>query len=403
MTLRSSVTVSPARPCPVCGCIDRRPIHRQRFLEPEGEGFLGGYEVCGCTSCGFTYADGLPSQQMLDAYYRERSKYEYADQEGRESPQNRARFNGVADLLEKHFPDRNIRILEIGASTGGFLAVMTERGYTCLLGLDPSPACAKGAKRLYGVRVEPWTIDEALRRETTFDLAVALAVLEHVRDLQPFLAKLCSSLGPDGALFVQVPDVEGFSDFPGAPFQEFSTEHINYFSAESLRNLMGRVGMEQRFVERTCVPESCGVTAPVLNALYRRGAGAQLALSQDAVSVPALTRYVEKCKGLDDHLRAVLRAVAARGQPVLVWGTGTHTQRLLAEGALAGVNIAAYADSNPHMQGRTLGGKVILVPDAVKGRSEPILISSQVFQREIEQLIRHTLGLSNEIITLYSR
>jgi hypothetical protein len=43
----------------------------------------------------------------------------------------------------------------------------------------------------------------------------------------------------------------------------------------------------------------------------------------------------------------------------------------------------------------------IIAPEALRGRSEPILISSRVFQHEIVHQIRDGLGLHNDIITLY--
>lgn len=403
MTREQSIAAPTDRPCPICDGAARRSLYHQRFLEPDGAGLMGGYVVCACDACGFTYADGLPPQQILDEHYRQRSKYEHADQAGRESPEDRTRFEEAADILEQRFPNRHTKVLEVGASTGGFLSVMKERGYDRLLGLDPAPACAQAARRLYDVRVEAWALGDIPHEEAPFDLIVALAVLEHIRDLRSFLEMLLSPLGPIGALFVQVPDAGRFTDYAGAPFQEFSTEHINYFSEVSLKNLLVRAGMEQQFVERTCVKESHGAITPVLNAMFRRGSEEPSSLERDATSAPALANYIERSRSIDEHLRAMLDAVAARGRPVLVWGTGTHTQRLLAEGGLEGIDIAAYVDSNPHLQGRTLGGKAIMCPGALKERSEPILISSHVFQREIERLIREELGLSNEIITLYPR
>lgn len=376
-------------------------MYRQSFLKPDGAELMEGYNVCVCEACGFAYADGLPPQSVLDQHYRERSKYEHAEQGGRESPEDRSRFGGAADIVESHFPDRGTKVLEVGASTGGFLSVMKERGYDRLLGLDPSPACARAAQKLYGVRVENWGPGEIPDWEAPFDLVVALAVLEHVRDLNPFLERLLVSLGPRGGLLVQVPDVQQFPDFVGAPFQEFSTEHINYFSSVSLGNLLARVRMSPQYAEQTVVKESHGAVTPVLNVLFGLSSERSPPIVGDIVSAPSLTRYIERSRAIDEHVRLALQAVAGRGLPVLVWGAGTHTQRLLATGELLGIEIAAFVDSNPHLQGKHLGGKAIVHPDALVGRAEPILISSQVFQAEIERTIREKLGLSNEIITLY--
>jgi hypothetical protein len=49
-----------------------------------------------------------------------------------------------------------------------------------------------------------------------------------------------------------------------------------------------------------------------------------------------------------------------------------------------------------------LHGRPILAPAALKERTEPVLISSRVFQQEIADQIRNDLGCGNELILLYN-
>ncbi len=49
---------------------------------------------------------------------------------------------------------------------------------------------------------------------------------------------------------MEVPDATRFAMSPDAPFQEFSIEHINYFTPVSLVNLMGRYGFSEVFSEQ---------------------------------------------------------------------------------------------------------------------------------------------------------
>jgi hypothetical protein len=65
------------------------------------------------------------------------------------------------------------------------------------------------------------------------------------------------------------------------------------------------------------------------------------------------------------------------------------------------VNISAFIDSNPKYHGQRLNGIPIVSPDSLGGRSEPILVCSRVFQKEIEQQIQQQLHLSNEVLSLY--
>ncbi len=84
-----------------------------------------------------------------------------------------------------------------------------------------------------------------------------------------------------------------------------------------------------------------------------------------------------------------------------MWGVGTHTTRLMATSRLGEANIVAFLESNARYHGQTLHGRPILAPEALKGRHEPVLISSRVFQQEIADQIRHDLGCSNELVLLY--
>jgi hypothetical protein len=87
---------------------------------------------------------------------------------------------------------------------------------------------------------------------------------------------------------------------------------------------------------------------------------------------------------------------------MIVWGVGSHTLRLLAAGGLDRNRIAVFVDSNPKFQQQELLGIQVVSPHDLKHRTEPILISSRGFQREIHQQIREQLGLANRVILLYS-
>ena len=67
-----------SRDCPVCGTSARRVVFRQDFAAVEQATPVTGYDVAVCQRCGAAYADGIPDQAAFDRYYRDMSKYEYA-------------------------------------------------------------------------------------------------------------------------------------------------------------------------------------------------------------------------------------------------------------------------------------------------------------------------------------
>jgi SAM-dependent methyltransferase len=387
------------RPCPICAGLDREVLHRQSFA---GDGALGGgYEVVVCTACGAGFADGIPTQAELERYYAERSKYEYAQNDGAESPYDFKRFELIADQLTPLLPSRSAAILDVGCATGGLLACLARRGYTQLLGSDPSPACAVAARRLHGIEVRPSTIGQLAAWERRFDVILAVGVLEHLRDVRAALATLVDRLNPGGLLYCAQPDVATFTACVNAPYQQFSTEHVNFFSVSSLNRLMAGCGLAPRRTWSWSVEWREEITDSVLSGLYER-APAVPEMAFDTVTRSALVRYLNVCREQDKRVVTMIAQLVRSQVPVMVWGTGTLTRRLLASGGLDAVNIVAFIDSNPVAQGQTLAGRRVMPPEWIADRGETIFVCSVAFEREIVRTIRERLGRTNPVLLPYA-
>ena len=392
----------PRRGCPVCDADDPDVVFRQDFATVEHATPVSGYDVAVCRRCGGAYADGIPDQAAFDRYYREMSKYEYAQRDGAESDYDRRRLELIAAIVAPHIVSPASRILDVGCASGRLLASIRGRGFPHVVGLDPSPACALAARRLYGLDVRTMTLGEMARTGERFDVVILVGVLEHLRDLNGAFEQLRAVVAGGGLLYVEVPDVTAFADWPNAPYQDFSTEHINFFSPVSLDNLMRRHGFERAFLEQNHRQQSYRTVMSNISAVFREaGIPIEATIEFDSLSAPGLDRYLEQCASEDARLRDVIDELADSGRPIVVWGVGTHTSRLIATSRLAEANIVAFIESNARYHGKTLRGRPILAPSALKARGEAVLISSRVFQQEIADQIRG-LGCPNDLITLYN-
>ena len=328
------------------------------------------------------------------------SKYEHAVTSYFSSPEDEARCDSVVDMVDAIEPDRSLAILDVGCSTGALLAAFKRRGYTDLEGLDPSPACGTVARDTHDILVRTGTAADVATLPRRFGLLILSAVLEHLVDPLQALRDAWQVLGADGLLFVEGPDVEGFAECAGAPFQEFSVEHINYFSAASLSSLMRRAGFTDAVVERRQLPWRSGVRVPVVHAVFRKTASGAPA-ERDEVSEAALTAYIQESERIEADVSSRIRKLADEGRAVLVWGVGTHTRHLLKAGALDGLQVAAWVDSDPKVQGTEMRGVPVIGPEAVRQRTEAILVSSGTVHHEILRQIRDDLGVDNEVVLLY--
>ncbi len=389
------------RGCEVCGGNHTHLLHPQRFVTLSEGSLLTGYNVVACDNCGFCYADHLPEQEVFDRYYRDMSKYEQPIGTVTESEYDLARFALTVEQIRRFTPP-TARIAEIGCATGLLLSRLNKAGYQNLLGIDPSPACCRVATEHYKIPSKRAALSDDLGAEGSVDLLILIGVMEHIRDLDSALKKMKSLLSNNGRIFITVPDASNYAAGDDAPFQEFSLEHINYFGPQSLINLMAKHGFRCLFTEQGMQRCNARTITPVLHGAFEKvSAEERPGLTPDAATRAGLHRYVEQSRAANEAVQPVLNDLATTQVPVIIWGAGSHTLRLLATSKLAEANLSAIVDSNPRYQGKNINGVPILRPDAIRGNSARILISSRPFQQTIQRQIKETLGLENDVVTLY--
>jgi SAM-dependent methyltransferase len=363
--------------------------------------FVNGYDVVVCDACGFGFADGIPPQAVFDDHYSRMSRYEYQHRGGEESQFDRDRLESTVSAIRHLIPDPASPILDVGCANGRLLSLLRDAGYSRVEGLDPSQACAEAAQSLYGIHVNVGTINDLDPEDGTFQVVIALGVLEHVRDLGAAMARLRAVLSPGGLLYLAVPDANALADWPNAPFQAFSNEHINFFSQESLANLGRQHGLAPVFGHSGAFEQGRGTSEPFAAVAFRARADDAQPIEPDRMTRRALERYIELSRAQETRIHGIVDDLVNSQTPLIVWGTGTHTTRLLSVSNLAKARITAFVDSNTHYQGLHLRGVPVVSPTDLHDRTETILISSRMFQDEIAQQIRADLGLTNELIRLY--
>jgi len=363
---------------------------------------MKGYDVAVCTNCGAGYAGKIPAQSVFDAYYSAMSKYEHGERDGAVSAQDVDIFSKNADVLVPHLKISD-SIADIGCATGALLAEFKRRGFKNVTGFDPSPACCATARRLYDIEVRPSTINGLASVTQKFDVVMMTGVLEHLCDVESSLRTLICMLKPGGRLFLAVPDASHYHKWFSAPYQFFSMEHVNFFAPLSLSNLLARHGLSTSFIRR--FPRYLGPNAvePVIMGLFRLEADfiAPDSLPFDAETGEGLRAYVESSRKLEEQIQAIVAGLAEARVPLVVWGAGTHTLRLLETSALATANIVAIVDSNRNYHGKCLNGIAIVAPSELHNPSATVLISSHVAEQEIKNHILNVLKWPNPIVCLY--
>ncbi len=399
----NNVNLLSPRKCPVCLSREPKSLFRQVFSLLSEGGLMAGYNLSVCMHCGGGYADEIPSQSTFDCHYAEMSKYERPRSGGALSVIDAERYRQTAEMIAPHL-SLDDAIVDIGCATGGLLADFNRRGFMNLLGIDPSSACTAIGNQLYGIRIMNMSIGQLTEVSNRFDVVILTGVLEHLCDLDASLDIVARLLKSCGQLYIEVPDATRYDHHFSAPFQFFSMEHINYFSPRSLNNLMERHGFSVVFTERLIRNLSSQAVEPTIGALFRLDSanGSIAPLVRDEETEPALERYIQQSLELETKIQAKIAALVDAAKPLAVWGTGTHTLRLLETSRLPQAKIVAFIDSNVHYQGKALAGVPIISPSEFKDRNAEILISSQTAEKEIFEMITNDFHWDNVIHRLYA-
>lgn len=214
------------RPCPAC-----------RSGDAAYAGIADGFEMARCGSCRtlFTASADPGVSEHYDEYY---------DASNLEIPAWVAtRSDEIVATFE---PSRRLnRLLDVGCGAGAMLAAAVRAGWDAE-GIDVA-ASAVEHLRGQGLTARCGLLEEAGYEAQSFDVIVAVEVLEHVPDPDTILAESFRLLRPGGLLFATTPNVRsacgralGVDWIVACP-----PDHLHLFSPSGLASLLGRNGFER--------------------------------------------------------------------------------------------------------------------------------------------------------------
>ena len=393
------------RQCPVCGATEARLISSQHFLLPEKHPLPSSFDVVVCDVCTFAFADTPASQETYDYYYTDFSKYEddATSTGGGGTPSDWKRLEKTASLLASYI-SKNTPILDMGCANVGLLKAFQQLGFEDLTGVDPSPACAASTARL-GCRGVAGSLFAPPVPTGHYGLVILCHVLEHICNIEKASSVLTNLVKPGGLLYVEVPDASRYEGYSSAPFQDFNVEHINHFSHAALVNLFRLKGFVPVSEGTGDLEFDAGWTYPAMWNLFRLDPDAPV--PEDWVRDPklgeALESYTVASEKLLSGVESRIKDLAENQTPIIVWGVGQLTLKLLAQSSLGRCNIVAFTDGSPGQHGKTIKGLKVLSPaDLADLPAHPILIGSLLHHEAIAARIRDDLKLSNPVITLES-
>ena len=272
-------------------------------------------------------------------------------------------------------------VLDVGCGSGEFLAILAACGRRPI-GIEPSAALVARARQsqfeVIHDSVQPGSLSGVHIGGFT-----CLQVVEHLADPVGFLTTLRKALPKDGLGLVEVPALEKIIE--ERRFYDFFGDHLNYFTARTLRLCCELAGFEVADIERT---------------FQGQFLAASLRLAESICPVPADNHFLESM----DALRRWATDQTAAGKRIAYWGAGYKSIAAIAELDLAG--IKCVIDSDPAKSGMFthVSHLPIRHPDSVDFTAiDAIILVAAAYRDEILRQIRESIRFSGPVVACAER
>jgi 2-polyprenyl-3-methyl-5-hydroxy-6-metoxy-1,4-benzoquinol methylase len=191
-----------------------------------------------------------PSLEALPKYYESEDYISHTDGKRTlfEKIYHLVKRNAIKGKVSLITSEQNQKgkLLDIGSGTGDFLVEAKNQGWS-ILGFEPN----SDAKQLAANKGVSFTEDIFALPENTFDAVTMWHVLEHVPNLEEYIANLKRIVKPNGTIIIAVPN---YKSYDAKYYNRFWAaydvpRHLWHFSKTSIKRLFSDVDMELKKVK----------------------------------------------------------------------------------------------------------------------------------------------------------
>jgi SAM-dependent methyltransferase len=331
-------------PCPLCGVSDETEL----LLAP-GDTPVGVFRLAQCRRCEMVYLNPRPDRASIGHYYADTYQpYQGPKRDrlgvlggwprrlqrmvcslafGDPPPLTRSTDKLLAALATPLLhPGRDSltalpfhgegRLLDFGCGSGWYAKRMSDRGWT-VTAMDFNPHTAEQVAQRYGLRTLSGTLPHPEVKDSSFDMVVMGASLEHVHCPHEAVGAAARALRPGGRFVAVVPNfaAEAFGWFGVDWWPLDLPRHLLHFTPSTLRRLMTMHGLE--VAELRAFPHGSWMRLSLANRRARlwqsAGRGGLTALSKMRLTGSLMTRWTG-WTGRGDGLRVIAQRSEAAAQ-----------------------------------------------------------------------------------------
>jgi 2-polyprenyl-3-methyl-5-hydroxy-6-metoxy-1,4-benzoquinol methylase len=320
----------------------------------------------------------------------------------------RRHFASMADLLVSELNlNQDSLVVDIGSNDGLLLGSFKKLGCK-VVGVEPASNLASIAEKSGIPTINDFFRDRAVDSITVkygrADLITATNVFAHVDNVSGFLSTAKNLLKNDGRLVIEVPYLARMIEM--MTFDTIYHEHLSYFSALSMVNLIARNRMQVTKIDEVDIH---GGSLRVL--VKNRDAEPSLAvqrmlkreMAQNLNKIQTYTRFAERVTKSKSDLLRFLASIRARNQTIVGYGAAAKANTLLNYCGIGKDYIEYIVDDSPLKQGLlTPGTHIPVLPSKTLSEERPnyILILAWNLADEIVMKVRQNYGEFEFIVPL---
>jgi 2-polyprenyl-3-methyl-5-hydroxy-6-metoxy-1,4-benzoquinol methylase len=231
--------------CPVCGSNKIKNVLTVKDHTVSGEEFT----VMECEGCTLRFTQDVPDAESIGPYYKAEAYISHTNTSqglvnSLYQKVRRRTLQQKRKLIEKVTGLKTGAMLDVGAGTGAFVHTMKEAGWQ-VTGLEPDTDARTVSQKDFGVALQPMDNFYVLP-ETSFDAITMWHVLEHVHDLNGYIAKLKSLLKENGRLVIAVPNyISKDAVLYNQHWAAYDVpRHLYHFSPKAMQKLIQKYGLK---------------------------------------------------------------------------------------------------------------------------------------------------------------
>ena len=242
-------------PCRLCGSAAIRDLGAipasDYFAGQVLPGPLSGGRLWGCRDCASMFRYPILTAEQYLSLYRAGDPNQWSADEHRAEHWDSGRLREDLRIIRSIMVDAGVRsALDVGCGSGEFLASLPAD--VAKFGIEPSGAGLLASRR--GIDIVARQLEECAV-QGRFDAVTIIDVIEHVPEVEPFLARAYAWLSPGGLLIVSTgnPDNRLWRDWlRGRFWYVVFPEHITFPSLSYFKSWCARSGavLAERHVTR---------------------------------------------------------------------------------------------------------------------------------------------------------